>query len=111
MFDLATFWAVRPGPSASTRVRAPARTPPLEATPAAAWPGGGPVSPLRTTNRSIAMLGAAGALAGPAAIALADEPTEATADAATLRAAIGDEPTVRAEMRGHLHDRLLRRHK
>jgi hypothetical protein len=64
---------------------------------------------MKTTPRSIAMLGAAGALAGPA-LALADEPaTPAGND--TLHAGLGDAPTVRADMRGHLHDRLLRRHR
>jgi hypothetical protein len=64
---------------------------------------------MTTKHRSIAVLGAAGALAGPA-LALADEPaTPAATD--TLHAKLGDAPTVRADMRGHLHDRLLRQHR
>src|SRR4051794_37562686 len=59
---------------------------------------------MTTKHRSIAVLGAAGALAGPAP-ALADEP------AAILRAELGGAPTVRADMRGHQHDVLLRRHR
>jgi hypothetical protein len=66
---------------------------------------------MKTKNRSLAMLGAAGALAGPAtAIALADEPAAATG-ADTLHAELGDAPTVRADMRGHQHDVLLRRNR
>jgi hypothetical protein len=64
---------------------------------------------MNSTNRSLAMLGAAGALAGPpTAIALADEPA-APAGPDTLRAEFGDAPTARADMRGHMHDVLLRR--
>jgi len=63
------------------------------------------------TNRPVALLGAAGALAGPAtAIALADEPA-APATPDTLRANLGDRLTVRADMRGHQHNSLVRRHR
>jgi hypothetical protein len=61
-------------------------------------------------NRSLALLGAAGVFAGPTTIALAAEPQTAEDAAATLRAHLAGEPTARASMREHLHDRLLRRH-
>src|SRR3954451_2967428 len=70
--------------------------------------------PMRSKNRSVAMLtGGLAALATPAAIAVADEPV---ADAPAggggrLHAALHDEPTMRSEMRDHLHDRLVRAHK
>ena len=64
---------------------------------------------MKTKNRSLAMLGAAGALAAPAsAIALADEPAPATGPG-TLRAEFDGSPTARADMRDHMHDVLLRR--
>ena len=64
---------------------------------------------MNTKQRSIALLGAAGALTGPA-LALADEPTAPAADG-TLHAELDGAPTVRADMRGHQHDVLLRRHR
>jgi hypothetical protein len=61
------------------------------------------------TNRPVALLGAAGALAGSAtATALADEPA-APATPDPLHANLGERPTMRAEMRGHQHSSLLRR--
>lgn len=62
------------------------------------------------THRSLVALGAAGALGAPAAVALAQEP-EAPAGPGTLRASLSDEPTVRAEMRDHQHERLLVRYR
>jgi hypothetical protein len=62
-----------------------------------------------TKHRPIAVLGAAGALTAPA-LALADPPATPTATD-TLHAELGDAPTVRADMRGHQHDVLLRRHR
>jgi hypothetical protein len=61
------------------------------------------------SQRSLALLGAAGAFAGPTALALAAEP-DATGTTARLRAPLAGEPTVRATMRDHAHDRLVRRH-
>src|SRR4051812_43245908 len=91
------------GPGALTSSASAPRSPPSEATQE------GRQSLMTTKHRSIAVLGAAGALAGPA-LALADEPaTPAATD--TLHAELGDALTVRADMRGHLHDRLLRRHR
>jgi hypothetical protein len=64
---------------------------------------------MNTKQRSIALLGAAGALTGPA-LALADEPaTPAATD--TLHAELDGTPTVRADMRDHQHDRLLHKHR
>src|SRR4051794_30011801 len=64
---------------------------------------------MKTKHRSIAVLGAAGALTGPA-LALADEPASPAPDG-TLRAELAGAPTVRADMRGHQHDRLVRHHR
>ena len=63
---------------------------------------------MRNRTRSLALLGAASALATPAAIALADEPA-ADGPAGTIRPELGD-ASVRAEMRDHLHDRLVRQY-
>jgi hypothetical protein len=64
---------------------------------------------MNTKNRSLAVLGAATVVGGPAAaIAPADTPPPAAAGPDTLHAAIADAPTVRADMRGHMHDVLLR---
>ena len=65
---------------------------------------------MRQTTRSIAMLGATGALATPAAIALADTPRDATPAPGHLHAQLAG-ATVREQMRGAEHDRLLRRHR
>src|SRR3954469_9557833 len=62
---------------------------------------------MRSTNRSIALLGATSALVAPTAIALADEPA-ADAGHGPLRAVLDKQPTVRSAMRDHLHDRLVR---
>src|SRR4051794_17512830 len=66
---------------------------------------------MRQTTRSIAMLGATGALVTPAALALADTPEAAAPGPGHLHAGLADAPTVRAQMRGSEHDRLLRRHR
>jgi hypothetical protein len=67
------------------------------------------------TTRKLAVLGAAGALGTPTAIALADEPVSSAAvpagTTAPLHAPLADAPTVRSQMRGHEHDRLLRRYR
>jgi hypothetical protein len=63
------------------------------------------------TTRSFAVLGAAGALGAPTAIALADEPPAAPADGGILRAELAGNRSVRSEMRGHQHDGLLRSHR
>jgi hypothetical protein len=64
-------------------------------------------------SRKLAVLGAAGALGTPTAIALADEPAGSAADlpapaATPLHARLADDPTVRSQMRDHQHERLLR---
>ena len=64
--------------------------------------------------RSLAIVGAVGAMASPAAIALADEaPAELVVppDASELRAPLAGAATVRTDMREHEHDRLLRTHR
>jgi Transglycosylase-like domain len=61
-------------------------------------------------NRSLALLGAAGVFAGPTALAIAAEPEDGDVTTARLRAPLAGEPTARASMREHAHDRLLRRH-
>src|SRR5207247_10687652 len=53
--------------------------------------------------------GPAGVLATPAAIALAAEPDIAPGTTQPLHARLGGNPTLRAEMRGAQHDRLLHR--
>jgi hypothetical protein len=67
------------------------------------------------STRKLAVLGAAGALGTPTAIALADEPVSSAAvsagTTAPLHAPLADAPTVRSQMRGHEHDRLLRRYR
>ena len=60
-------------------------------------------------TRSLALAGAAGVLATPAAIALAAEPDIAPGTTQPLHARLGGNPTLRAEMRGAQHDRLLHR--
>src|SRR5436309_8997516 len=59
-------------------------------------------------TRSLALAGAAGVLATPAAIALAAEPDTA-AGTQPVRARLAGTPTLRAQMRGAEHDRLLHR--
>jgi hypothetical protein len=65
------------------------------------------------STRTLAVLGAAGALGTPTAMALADEPAGGAAEpfspaAVPLHPHLAGEPTVRAQMRGHMHERLLR---
>ena len=65
------------------------------------------------TTRTLALAGAAGVLTTPAAIAMGADPVAAPgADAAGhLRAELADHPTVRAQMRGAEHERLMRRYR
>src|SRR5439155_1456624 len=60
-------------------------------------------------TRSLALAGAAGVLATPAAIALAAEPDTAPGTIQPLDARLAGSPTLRAQMRGAEHDRLLHR--
>ena len=64
------------------------------------------------STRKIALLGAAGAVVAPTAMAVADEPAGPTAEAATpaapIHARLAGEPTLRAQMRSHQHERLVR---
>jgi len=60
-------------------------------------------------TRSLALAGAAGVLATPAAIALAAEPDTAPGTTQPLHARLADSATLRAQMRGAEHDRLLHR--
>ena len=64
------------------------------------------------TTRTLALAGAAGVLTTPAAIAMGADPVAAPASDAAghLRAQLADHPTMRAQMRGEQHDRLLRRY-
>ena len=62
-------------------------------------------------TKTLAVLGAAGALTVPPALAAEPATTEPTPNASVLRAALSGEPTARSSMRDHAHDRLLRRHK
>src|SRR5436309_9275667 len=60
-------------------------------------------------TRSLALAGAAGVLATPAAIALAAEPDTAPGTIQPLDARLAGSATLRAQMRGAEHDRLLHR--
>ena len=65
-----------------------------------------------STTRTLALAGAAGVLTTPAAIAMGADPVAPPAanEAGHLRAELADHPTVRAQMRGAEHDKLLRRY-
>jgi hypothetical protein len=64
------------------------------------------------TTRTLALAGAAGVLTTPAAIAMgADHHAAPATDAGHLRAELADHPTVRAQMRGAEHEKLLRRYR
>jgi len=61
-----------------------------------------------SSTRSLALLGAASAVAAPTAIAIADAKPASVAPGGTLRVRIAGEPTVRSQMRHLVHRTALR---